>query len=792
MDEAQASPGLREAREPIQAKEAENRPLGDSTAESQGLDRNTVTTLTQEKEILEKKGIKRKWAQIPSKKEQRRERSNKAARVRVANIDDYLELYNQSVADALSKSDSVPQKLVYTPMQYGLTRWKSSEKDRFFAALDKYGRLDVRSIARAVGTKSEPEVQAFIQVLAQALYDRHFNQERALKRFPVQFAELPAASELSAECTEALEDCADALAEKQYAWEVRQEKLLVEDLWLLDSEAAKRLKQLKGAKSVKQEQEVEHGQQLEHTHEPEPRLKLEHIDESKPRQELEQQPASQLSQETSRIYARNERISMTRINRTTAELEAAFDLLNLKRFISLSTNFYMNSGDKDWHWLTHAKPGESPALFATAFIDFHNLVVGILRRLVSSLISIAKSRIESDPRPSSKDIVHAADVEAACDVLGFNYDKTKYWRDITGRFNFKVYDQPTGRSGKKVRLSLSEVERRLGEAFSRKINEGLEISQPAASDLEDDEESDDSTSSIDVPAELSVDESRMRSQEKNLASHDIYAEVQDTKRAWKEELELWKMMKKKPQSKEPFILNSDPSMPRTIKPMKEDYVDWQDKIDYKSEWEVYEKPLEERALRKNRRLKRRHRRASSSSASSSDEMPLVDEKQQLADQEEDSSEEDDERDPEIEDTHDNLDNRPELTDTESDSDDLDNDHDLPQMRSPAEEGDLVPGKIASDVDMEDSEEFLSSVEGSSSAEDSEGYASSLHTDDIATDEDAAESSSSSGSASGSTSSSVDAADSNPDDDQMLSAAEPEQEHVEIQEDTHMQVDAQSQ
>ena len=803
MAEDHGLSGLLEAREQPQVEAAEDRSLGESATGSKSLEEHAEEITTRKEQISDTKetrGIeKRKRSE---KENQEHERQAKAKRVYGAYSDDYLELFNQTVEDARDTSDSIPYHFNFNRSQYGFTRWVPREKDLFFAALDKYGRLDVRAVARAIGTKSEPEVQALIDALAQGLQDRYTELPRDHTLHLVPYSELPAASELSAECTEALEDCADALAHRQYMWERDQERKLLGDLWILDSDTdtINILQHLKDAKNSGQSREVKDGQAPGGTQQLEIRSKPGNLDEPEegkeldPHQKSEQQSTSRPSQEAPRIPQNN-----PTAKRTTAELEAATNLLNLKPFVRLSTLFYMSSSDRDWHWETHAKPGQSPALFSTAFIDFHNLVLGILRRLVSSSIFTAMSRIRSQGRSSSlatKGYIYVEDVQAALDVLGFNYDKTNYWRGVARRCNLKVYDTPPKRSsGKREWLSHSEVERRLGTAFYKPLHEDTKIFQPAASDLEDGEESDDSASSIDVPTELSAVESRMNNREANLAAHNIYADLQDTKSSWNEELELWKMMGEEPRSKEPSVLNSSFKRPREVAAFKEeeDYVSWRDRLDYKSEWEVYSKPPENRAFRKNQRLQRRHKEASPYASSSSDELPLIDARKRMGNQKNHSSdeEEDDQEDshstigqqssasedqgPGIDTAGTKAHSRSERIGINSDSDDLDNFHDSVETRAPPRDEGLVPERITSDVRMEDGEKFQSSSEPSSSAEDPEDSESPTGT----------------GSASNSMSGSKEETD--PESDvQMLSDAELENEEAETQEDAEMQEDAEIQ
>jgi len=80
----------------------------------------------------------------------------------------YRDLLNSNIAEVLeptenSESDSLP------PSQIGTSFWTSKEKDRLFAAIQSHGPGNLQALALAVGTKSEPEIKAYILLLQEGV-----------------------------------------------------------------------------------------------------------------------------------------------------------------------------------------------------------------------------------------------------------------------------------------------------------------------------------------------------------------------------------------------------------------------------------------------------------------------------------------------------------------------------------------------------------------------------------------------------------------------------------------------
>ncbi|ETS83746.1 hypothetical protein PFICI_05622 [Pestalotiopsis fici W106-1] len=152
---------------------------------------------------------------------------------------DYLSLLNQDIADAalsLIADDAAAADLLEPPTQVGAVRWSPVEKEAFFSALGRLGRDDLPGIAARVGSKGPLEVRQFLLLLEDRARQRR--DARSRRRRTLRLAEVPAAAELSHECTAALEEAADDLSLRQDNHEASTEEKRWGDRWLITPDAA--------------------------------------------------------------------------------------------------------------------------------------------------------------------------------------------------------------------------------------------------------------------------------------------------------------------------------------------------------------------------------------------------------------------------------------------------------------------------------------------------------------------------------------------------------------------------
>lgn len=285
---------------------------------------------------------------------------------------DYRELLNIDIEDTAAgrvQEDNYPLQA----SQIGCSIWTSLEKDLFFTALTRLGRDNVSGIAARIGSKSELQVQEYIQLLYQSINEKRLHEGRLLA-----MTDMPAAVHISDECSGVLERAGDALAIRQERAEEKIEKLKWGDSWLLNRKVSRFMEK----------------RRKEHSGE-------EALDEVLP----------------------------------------AVNLFNLKHWLELSENVFMNPAvpyEED-NWQTLAEAGETPAIRATAFKDFHSLAVNITKRLVSTTLYCTLSRLRArDSNKVKAADVSLGDVEAAVNILGMKGNSNKFWIGAAKRCHLQV------------------------------------------------------------------------------------------------------------------------------------------------------------------------------------------------------------------------------------------------------------------------------------------------------------------------------------------------------------------
>ncbi|KAF4976396.1 hypothetical protein FZEAL_6925 [Fusarium zealandicum] len=155
---------------------------------------------------------------------------------------DYLDLLNGDIEDAAQRVCFVGEEGILDPSQIGVTFWSTSEKKLFFEALSRLGQDDLPGIASRIGTKSEIEVNHYLSVIRRAQLLR----QREVRRPAIEFAEYPAAVELSQQCCHALDEAADAISVRQERKEEQREESKWGESWDITPRIARRLDQGEG------------------------------------------------------------------------------------------------------------------------------------------------------------------------------------------------------------------------------------------------------------------------------------------------------------------------------------------------------------------------------------------------------------------------------------------------------------------------------------------------------------------------------------------------------------------
>ncbi|KAL7916143.1 hypothetical protein GGI35DRAFT_22487 [Trichoderma velutinum] len=147
----------------------------------------------------------------------------------------YLELLNKEIQDAAQQSSFGDQELPIAG-EIGLTSWSAPEKLNFFDAVARLGKHDLSGIAAKIGSKSVAEVSHYLHHLQEACDSRQQQGTRSI----LEFAEYPAAMEISQQCCHAQEEAADEISLKQEAREELREQNRWGDAWDITPKVAKK------------------------------------------------------------------------------------------------------------------------------------------------------------------------------------------------------------------------------------------------------------------------------------------------------------------------------------------------------------------------------------------------------------------------------------------------------------------------------------------------------------------------------------------------------------------------
>lgn len=277
----------------------------------------------------------------------------------------HLIVQNDEVIDYASLKEL---ESTYQASQHGSMVWTPTEKEVFFNALDRKGKGSIKEIATAIGTKSELEVMEYIRLLHKAL-EAQYSSDVHLEVMPV-LSDIPAATEVSPECCELLEEYADVLSLKESLLEAQAGTNQHGDNWIITGAHAEGLADEK--------------------------------DDS----------------------ARGDL-------RLAADLLNLPYWIRLSS--ALFMNFGGKQAENNWWNLANRKDlitsyGHTPSMTADTAVDFYSLTVSVTRRLVQSSLFFAMSRLRSSSRSGNdrKGYVRTQDVRAAIDVLHMKQCRPKF------------------------------------------------------------------------------------------------------------------------------------------------------------------------------------------------------------------------------------------------------------------------------------------------------------------------------------------------------------------------------
>ncbi|KAF1850488.1 uncharacterized protein K460DRAFT_274902 [Cucurbitaria berberidis CBS 394.84] len=378
--------------------------------------------------------------------------------------DGYRVLFNEEVSHAVARFETASESYQHYTTQIGASIWSSKEQTTLFSALERLGRHDIPGIASAIGTKSIPETQELLLLL----------QEAASKQgdAKVTLHDIPAAIEVGNKCSEQLDLAGEALAWYQETFEASQEREKFGDYWLITAAIANditdavdgRTRAVSSAPASEPEPSRRGGKMVAGSCTACKQSKKrcdrgapcsncvrrtigDCVYEEKPAKSEKQEvhspdsldPKDQASLPTRTQYSANH-------NLLEAIPEA--NLLQPDVMLTLSKTLFMNRSPtipSPWpHWSEYTSElAEEPAIYCSAFKDFHTLVVSITKRLAQTALIQATSRLRSQRRRFKNGVlpmVKRRDVLAAIDLLGMKRNGRERWRNVARRCSVRVYE----------------------------------------------------------------------------------------------------------------------------------------------------------------------------------------------------------------------------------------------------------------------------------------------------------------------------------------------------------------
>ena len=344
----------------------------------------------------------------------------------------YRELLNEQIGDVNNpKSEWIEPKVgrgvwkARRKMQVGASIWRPSEKNRLFIALEKVGKHDLKALSEFIGTKSQAEVQEYIQVFEGEMEKR--GKSGRISSWKIHEVDIPAAAEISVECEQILEEAADALADKE---ERNQRKKEITkwgaDAWLLSA---------KNVSWIEKEGKEKAGDTV------------------------------------------------------IKEVLPSAELLHLRNWLKVSKGVFMNPRDRpDQNWQSLIRPGEEVGIYASAFQDFGCLTVNLTKRIMAASLFCAESRLRADDswytrKHGRQPKVTHVDVAQAVEGMGLKLDSHEFWRTAPRRNNLEmVDDEVEDRNGGVAPMSHELVEKVLSKRKnmrSRRRRRALELADQA-------------------------------------------------------------------------------------------------------------------------------------------------------------------------------------------------------------------------------------------------------------------------------------------------------------------------
>jgi RNA polymerase I-specific transcription initiation factor RRN5 len=356
----------------------------------------------------------------------------------------YLDLFHEAAQTDHSNDVNFDTSTI------GTVTWTPTEKTRFFQALDRHGRHDLPALARAVESKSEVEVKAYLDVLRQTEADRqlYYRQTRNISH-----AELPAAIAIGGKLEDVLNRAAVALAAHEERYDYASRGNYPD--YIVNKNVAKK------------------------------------IDAESEAAELDNQEGNVAAKDLG-----NELFKLENWIELSTRLFMVGTLVKQGK--------QQQQSPDDWYSLAHGE--ESPSITQDALSDFRTLLLSFVQRIVQSSIFLAESRIRATANPWFDPLrrVSREDVESALNIVGSQHSSHTFWLEWPQRSGVKIWSGSHHKGDSSRRYIDYATARELLSRPSYRGRHSRSVSRASSSGATDDSMSPSSSSAGD---ELAGDES---------------------------------------------------------------------------------------------------------------------------------------------------------------------------------------------------------------------------------------------------------------------------------------------
>ena len=260
------------------------------------------------------------------------------------------------------------------------------------------------------------------------------------------------------------------------------------------------------------------------------------------------------------------------------------DILKKNVFQHLSQDLFMKSQNPDYHWHS-CSPQNKPSIHDNALNQLETRIISLTRRLMSTALFLAASRIRVSTRPdrTPQSLVRTDDVEGAAKVLGIKPNSQEYWATLARRQNLTVLGEPSEDDTEGKELRLRDVERRMRRpGNARTVDEDMgadsaESSFPDSSDEDDDEAGmpGNPASEHVVAAQGSSDNPLVTGEDEIL---DAHLEYLDTKASYEEELRLWRTLEREPPERINWLMDQ---LGEPLDEIPQEQIAWNEQRDWR-------------------------------------------------------------------------------------------------------------------------------------------------------------------------------------------------------------------